>query len=204
MAAAPTAPANAAFLRSKLSKLASMRTVIASLDNPRSFSARRNMALNCDAGCLSRKLERLAGQVGAERSRRGHRVGRNSIHARGRRKYRRLHCWCGAGSGRQSNARGTLNHRDYLCGSIKVAKGCFAKSDGTVVDAGVNASAVRLKATGEAAVLVQNAAPDNQISVRLPSSGAQILCAPQDLENIVDIAAGDWVSNAPHGSHDSG
>ena len=79
--------------------------------------------------------------------------------------------------------------------SIQVAKGRFAKDDGAVVGAGANASAVRLAATGEAAILVQNTAPDGHVSVRLPSSGAQLLCAPQDLQGRVGIAAQDWVSN---------
>ena len=182
MAAAPTAPANAAFLRSKLT---SMRAMIGSLDNPRSRLAETWPSTVTPDAFLANwrgSLVKLGPDV-----------------AGGAAEWAVIQFALGNGGNvdvRIAGAAPVSVDRATLVGrSMKVARGCFARPDGTVVDAGVNASAVRLKATGEAAILVQNAAPDDQISIRLPSSGAQIMCAPQDLDGMVDIAAGDWVSN---------
>ena len=85
--------------------------------------------------------------------------------------------------------------RDTLQGrSMEVARGIFLVGDGTTETAGANAFSIRLRATGEAVQLAQQAAPSQQIIIIAVQSRAQMLCSPSELQQRVDVSFAPWMS----------
>ena len=80
--------------------------------------------------------------------------------------------------------------------SLEVAKGIFMVGDGTTDTGGINALSITLRATGEAVQLVQQGAPSQQIIIIAVQSRAQMLCAPEELQQRVEVQLTPWMSAA--------
>ena len=85
--------------------------------------------------------------------------------------------------------------RETLQGrSLEVATGIFMVGDGTTATGGANALDVKLRATGEAVQLAQQAAPSQNVIIIAVQSRAQMLCTPDELQQRVEVRFEPWVS----------